>query len=104
MSGLPYLEPVWHNANWRVWKVVDFQGLVRGPAQLTSMSPDGFTIAAAAPGTVNVRVRASSRWKVLDDSGCATSDRAGWTVLRVYTPGIIEVTQSLRGTPCKDND
>jgi hypothetical protein len=80
VSGLPYLEPVWHNANWRVWKVVDFQGLVRGPAELTSMSPDGFTIAAAAPGTVNVRVRASSRWKVLDDSGCATSDRTGWTV------------------------
>jgi hypothetical protein len=103
LGGLPYLEPIWHNAHWRVWRVRDFTGLTTGNATLTRLTPDGFTVNAPTTGDVTVRVRASSRWKVQDDKGCVTKDPLGWTVLRVTQPGPIEVTQSLRGTSCKDS-
>ena len=103
LGGLPYLQPVWSNANWRVWRVTDFFGLVSGAATMQRLSPDGFTVDTTHAGDVNVQVRASSRWKVLDGKGCVTSTNDGWTVLRVFQPGRVEVTQSLRGTQCPDS-
>ena len=67
------------------------------------LRPDRFTVATSHAGDVNVHVRASSRWKVLDGKGCVTSTNDGWTVLRVFQPGRVHVTQSLGGTQCPDS-
>jgi hypothetical protein len=99
LGGLPYLQPVWHQTHWRVWRVTDFQGLVDGSATLVRLSPDRFILEVTAPGDVVVRVRESRHWAV-DGSGCAASTDGGWTELRGLRTGIIDVSQSLRGTPC----
>jgi hypothetical protein len=90
---------VWHDAHWRVWRVTDFHGLVDGSASLVRLSPDRFILEVTAPGDVVVRVRESRHWAVGGD-GCATKTDGGWTELRGLRTGIIQVSQSLRGTPC----
>jgi hypothetical protein len=102
LRGVPYLQPVWRNTHWRVWRVKDFAGLAIGPGTLTRLSPDGFTVYAEQPGDVLLRVRASGHWKVTDNAGCTRATADGWTMLSVVRPGPVEVTQSLRGTPCSD--
>jgi hypothetical protein len=98
-TGLPYLELVWHDAHWRVWKVRDFRGLAIGAAELVRLAPKGFTLDVRRPGDVEVRVRANRHWTV-HGGGCAAATDDGWTVLRDVRPGVVEVTQSLGGTPC----
>ena len=100
LGGLPYLEPMWHNAHWQVWRVTDFAGLTTGAATLVKLSPDRFTLNVQQPGNVMVRVRASSHWDV-HGTGCADSTASGWTELQGLRPGMVEVTQSLAGgTDC----
>jgi hypothetical protein len=101
--GLPYLHEVWHNPHWRVWSVAGFDGLVDGPAVLQKMSPDRVTLDVTGPGDLVVRVRATSHWSV-SPSGCASSTKDGWTVLRRLPVATVTLTQSFAGTPCGDND
>jgi hypothetical protein len=99
--GTPYLEQVWQNANWRVWRVTDFKGLVSGNAELLRLTPDGFALQMPRAGDVLVRVRATRHWRVRDDAGCAAATDNGWTVLRGLPAGVTEVSQSLNnGTSC----
>ncbi|MDQ1475570.1 MAG: hypothetical protein QOE62_799 [Actinomycetota bacterium] len=98
-SGLPYLNEVWHDAHWRVWRVTDFGGLTDGPATLQSMSPDRVVLSVTGTDNVVLRVRATSHWSV-EPQGCATSTDDGWTLLRNLAPGTVTLTQSLAGTPC----
>ena len=98
-SNLPYLRPAWHSAHWTVWRVADFGGLAEGPATVTGISPDRVTLNVQAAGDVVLRVRATRHWVVPGD-GCADSTPDGWTVLRGLTPGTVQITQSLGGTPC----
>ena len=98
--GLPYLDLVWRDAHWQVWRVRDFHGLVaNGNATLTSLTPDGFQLEVRAPGDVVVRVHGTSHWRV-HDAGCAAKTDDGWTVLRDLPLGTVRVSQSLAGTPC----
>jgi hypothetical protein len=98
-SGLPYLTPIWHNADWQLWRFDGSPGLVTGPATLTALGPDSLTLNVTAPGDVLVRVRSSAHWAV-PEPGCAAADPSGWTVLRGLPIGPARVTQALRGTPC----
>jgi hypothetical protein len=109
LRGLPYLEPVWSNAHWKVWRVAGFTGLVEGAASLRLLEPDRVTLAVREPGNVTLRVRSTRHWNVetptVNDSAdasaaCATSTPDGWTELRNLPAGIIRLTQSLGGTPC----
>jgi len=50
LGTLEYLKPVWHNAHWRVWKFINYHGLVDGPADVVSVRPDSFTLDVHAPG------------------------------------------------------
>jgi hypothetical protein len=100
LRGLPYLQPAWHDAHWRVWRVTDFHGLVDGSATLVRLSPDRFVVEVLRPGDVMVRVRASRHWAI-DGDGCVAATDNGWTELRDLRTGIIDVSQSLGGTPCR---
>src|SRR5262249_20588452 len=75
--GLPYLHQVWHSAHWRVWRVDGFDGLVAGPARLTTMSDDHLDLDVAHAAPIIVRVRASGQWSV-SNGGCAAATRNGW--------------------------
>jgi hypothetical protein len=98
-SGLPYLNKVWSDAHWSVWRVGGFNGLVDGPATLQSMSPDRVTLNVTGTDALVVRVRSTSHWSV-SPSGCADSTDDGWTVLRNLHVGTVKLKQSLTGTPC----
>jgi hypothetical protein len=98
-TGLPYLTPVATLEHWRVWEVVGFTGLVAGPARLDEMAVDSLRLTVLEPGSVTVRVRASSHWAV-DGPGCATDDGSGWLRLDGLLPGSLRVTQAVSGTPC----
>ena len=97
-TGLPYLRPVWRNAHWRVWTVVDSPGLVSGPARITKLEPNRVSLAATGTGSVLVRVRYTPMWNVTGGRACITEHHGVWTRLEVLRAGPIELTTSLLPT------
>jgi hypothetical protein len=98
--GQPYLEPVWRNAHWRVWRFTGYRGLVDGPARLESLTADSFTLDVTGDAPVTVRIHASPHWAVDDERGCVAATNDGWIQLRATGVGQLRVAQALRGTPC----
>jgi hypothetical protein len=98
-AGQPYLQPVWSDAHWRVWKFTGYRGLVDGPARLETMSADAFTLHVTGPGTVTVRVHYSSHWAV-EENGCTMPNPSGWLQIRNAPRGEVRVAQALRSTHC----
>jgi len=90
-----YLQPVWHNAHWRVWRVLGSPGLVSGPATLVSLRPDAFTLDASSSGPIIVRVHYTPLWSIAIGHACAAPTADGWTALTDVTRGRIEVTTAL---------
>jgi hypothetical protein len=99
-SGQRYLQPVWHNAHWRVWRFTGYHGLVDGGARLESLTSDGFVLQVTKPGPVTVHIHDSPHWAVNDDAGCTVTNPDGWTHIEDLHPGTVKVTQALRGTRC----
>lgn len=94
-QSLPYLHPVWHNAHWRLWKVIDSPGLVSGPAHVTALGPNSVALDATGTGTALVRVRYTPMWNVTSGGACVAADRGGWTQLVIRHTGHIQLTTSL---------
>ena len=95
-----YLQRVWQNPHWRVWRFTGYRGLVNGPARLESITADSFTLRVNGAGPVTVHIHASPHWSV-SDAGCATATHDGWIQLRDLKVGEVRVAQALRGTPCE---
>lgn len=85
-ATLPYLDFVWGNDDWQLYRVRSPNPLVSAPGTLVSSDATGVTFDMQRPGTVVVRVR-WSRWLTLDGpQGCLTrADK--WTVARIPKPG-----------------
>ena len=98
-SGLRYLQPVWHNQHWQVWRFRDYHGLVDGPARLVSVGADTFTLDVTGPGPVTVHIHDSPHWAV-QGHGCTSASPDGWTQLFGLDRGSVRVAQALRGTQC----
>ena len=65
IAGAPsYLQPAWHDAHWRVWRVVGSSGLTSAGAELVARRGDEMTFDAHAPGPVLVRVRWTRFWSL----------------------------------------
>ncbi|HEV7462289.1 MAG TPA: hypothetical protein VGN78_17290, partial [Solirubrobacteraceae bacterium] len=89
-GGLPYLTPVWHNRHWQLFAVRQPAPLVRGPARLTAMTIDSFTLRAERPGRVRVTVHWQPYWALTSGRGCVYP--AGeWTGVRAHRAGTIRV-------------
>ena len=87
VRGRPaYLEAVWRNEHWVLYRVVDARPLVEGPARLVRSGPADVVLDVTGPGPVLVRVRWSSHWS-LDAPGCVDESPDGWTELRSMSPG-----------------
>jgi hypothetical protein len=96
-KGLPYLQPVWHDANWQVWRVVGSPGLVDGPARLTAIGPESFDLQVAQPGSLTIRLRYTRFWTPTAGGACITPTPDGWTQLAVTRPGHVQITSRLIG-------
>jgi len=90
-----YLQPLWRNAHWQVWRVRGSPGLVSGPARLASIRPDGFALNATSRGPITVRIRYTAFWSVRKGRACLAPTRDGWTVLTDVAPGRVEVSTTL---------
>jgi hypothetical protein len=87
-GGLPYLEPVWRNEHWRLWRVVDAEPMVAGPGRLVRLGPDSVVLDVTGPDPVLLGVRFTSHLS-LDQPGCVEPSSDGWTVVRVERPGFV---------------
>jgi hypothetical protein len=91
-AGLPYLEPVWGNANWRVYRYKFAVPLVTGPAHLVSLKGNGITLRASEAGVVDLRIRYTRYWKLSAGVGCVTHSPGGLTRLILEAPGRVRLT------------
>lgn len=89
--GLSYLQPVWKNAHWTLWRVKGSPGLVSGPAQLSLPAPDRFSLTASRAGTVTVRLHYTRAWTVTQGTACIERAPGGWTTVQVPRPGTVTV-------------
>jgi hypothetical protein len=99
-GNLPYLQPVWHDAHWRVWRFAGYRGLVAGPARLESLTADSFELDVQRAGTVTVRIHDSPHWAVDGGNACTVASPGGWLEIKRLVPGDVRVSQALRGTRC----
>jgi hypothetical protein len=89
-SGPSWLVPVWHNAFWRLYRVVGAAPLASPPATVVATSPAAITLRMPRPGSTVVRVRWSP---LLRASGGGTLAPHGpWTSLTVRGPGTYSLT------------
>ncbi|WUO20776.1 DUF2029 domain-containing protein [Streptomyces sp. NBC_00287] len=79
-----WLEPVWQDAHWRIYRVRDAVPLVSPPATVVRSSGADLVVHLPRPGSVTVRV-AYSRW-LRAEGGCL-SPQGEFTRLTVTAPG-----------------
>ncbi|MFQ6146377.1 hypothetical protein ACLMNJ_25450 [Streptomyces seoulensis] len=93
-SGPGWLEPVWRDAHWRIYRVADAVPLVSGAgASVVRVDAAHLVVRTRRPGTVTVRV-APSPW-LRSDAGCLA--RAGeWTRLTAPAAGEYRIGSSYR--------
>ncbi|MFJ5632640.1 MFS transporter [Streptomyces goshikiensis] len=124
-AGLPYLQQVWGDRNWRLYKVHEPTDLVSGPATVVRASADQLVIDVKRAGRVLVRVPHSPWLGLVDGAGKPVAPPQGkqpntagclfkavpdvdgdvWTELLAPAPGEYRVAakyQLPRGTPCPE--
>jgi hypothetical protein len=89
------LVPVWETPQWTLWRVAGSPGLVSGPATLTKLTDDHFTLQVSAPGLITVRVRYNSFFSVTTGSACIWPASSGWTSIVAQAAGQIQVSASM---------
>ncbi|MFJ3876034.1 hypothetical protein ACIPW5_01085 [Streptomyces sp. NPDC090077] len=91
--GPAYLEPVWHDRHWRIYRVRDAVPLVDPPAAVRSSDAAALTVRMPRPGTVTVRIL-DSPW-LTADTGCLEPVRGtrdhGFVRLTVRRPGDVTI-------------
>lgn len=94
-SGLDYLDPVWSNEDWRLFRV-------ESPPRLgvTALGADSFELDPHRAGSYPVSIRYSGSWAVTVGDACIAEAPGGSIVVRAAAPGPIRVEARLRGDPC----
>ncbi|MGW1491031.1 MFS transporter [Streptomyces sp. NPDC002402] len=68
-SGLPYLDEIWSDANWRLFRVKDPTSLVDPPATVERADQDELDITVQSAGDVLIKVRYSPWLGLVDAEG-----------------------------------
>ncbi|GAA3789446.1 hypothetical protein GCM10023083_26410 [Streptomyces phyllanthi] len=96
-EGRPeWLEPVWHDAHWQVYRVRDAAPLVSAPATVVRTTSAEVDVRVPRPGAVVIRV-AYSPW-LRTDGGCLTRD-GQFTRLTVSRPGAYRISSEYGADP-----
>jgi hypothetical protein len=91
-----WLEPVWQDAHWRVYRVRGAVPLVQAPAAVLRTTSAAMDVRVPRPGSVTVRI-AYSPW-LRAEGGCLT--RAGeFTRLTVTAPGTYRISSEYGPSP-----
>ncbi|HEV3284962.1 MAG TPA: N,N-dimethylformamidase beta subunit family domain-containing protein [Solirubrobacteraceae bacterium] len=86
-----FLRLVFTSAHWRIYAVRSATPLATGPGRLTAAGHETFALLASAAGTFTVRIHHTRYWSVTRGNACVASAPDGWTSVRVYSPGRVEV-------------
>jgi hypothetical protein len=93
--GLPYLQEVFRDAHWRIYRVVGASPLVvrvrSGNARLTALETERFTLSVTRPGRFLVKVHYTPYWTLTTGAGRVEQGRDGFTEVRAPRPGTISV-------------
>ncbi|MFL5891553.1 MAG: hypothetical protein ACJ75I_02330 [Solirubrobacterales bacterium] len=97
-GGLPYLEPVWSNGDWRLYRLRRAAGILpastRGQSgdapRLAALDPQSFAISAPRRGSFLVRIHYTPYWTVTGGDACVERD-GDWTRIVVREPGDVQV-------------
>ena len=95
-SGPKWLEPVWRDANWRVYRVRDAVPLVAEPATVVRADSAEVVVHVPRPGSVTVRV-AFSPW-LYAEGGCL-KQVGEFTRLTVTEPGEYRISSGYGPSP-----
>lgn len=88
-----WLQQIWEDPNWRLFRVADASAIVAAPGSLSSLSDAALRFEAPTAGRYEVKVR-WSRWLTAGDGVCVR--RLGnWAEVDVKTPGSVTLTSSL---------
>ncbi|MDX3752667.1 hypothetical protein [Streptomyces sp. AK08-02] len=93
-SGPSYLQPVWEDANWKIYRVKNATPLVDRPASVVSADGANMVVRMPKAGAVTVRI-AYSPW-LWAENGCLT-DEGEFTKLTVEQPGDIRISSTYGG-------
>ncbi|MGQ5648516.1 hypothetical protein ACUJ8H_00395 [Streptomyces sp. EKR5.2] len=91
-----WLEPVWQDAHWRVYRVRDAVPLVSAPATVVRTTSAEVDVRVPRPGSVTVRV-AHSPW-LHTDGGCL-GPQGEFTRLTVSAPGTYRISSEYGPPP-----
>ncbi|MDK0520100.1 hypothetical protein [Streptomyces sp. ML-6] len=89
-----YLERVWEDDNWKIYRVKDATPLVSRPASVVNSDGASLVVDMPKPGSVTVRV-AYSPW-LWADNGCLAAD-GEFTRLTVKKPGEVRLGSAYGG-------
>jgi hypothetical protein len=102
---LPFLQQVWHDQHWTVWRVTGPPGIVAPPARLVTLGISTFVVDVPEPGTLTVRLHYTNAWTVASGAACVDEAPGEWTRIVVSHPGRVTVVASLFGTAgCERRD
>jgi hypothetical protein len=88
-GGLPYLKPIWHDANWRLFAVRGAVGLIQAPASLQRVGAESLRIDTPRPGDYLMRIHFNRYWTVR--GGACLRARGPWTLVEADRPGQVRV-------------
>ncbi|MEV5430975.1 hypothetical protein [Streptomyces sp. NPDC052701] len=91
-----WLEPVWQDAHWRVYRVRDAVPLVSAPGSVVRAGGADLVLRVPRPGAVTVRI-AYSPW-LRSDAGCLGRD-GEFTRLTVSAPGEYRISSEYGPSP-----
>ncbi|MFD0311076.1 hypothetical protein [Streptomyces sp. NPDC127119] len=95
-GGTPWLEPVWRDPNWRVYRVRGAVPLVSAPASVVRADSAAVVVRVPHPGPVTVRV-AFSPW-LYAEGGCLEKE-GEFTRLTVTEPGRYRISSGYGPSP-----
>jgi hypothetical protein len=88
-AGLPFLQPVFSSAHWRVYRVLGALPILSGGhGRLLALGHDSFSLRAFSPGSFLVRVHYTRYWTFARGRGCIASATGGWTRVSLASAGV----------------
>lgn len=82
-----WLRPVWHDAHWTVFEVVDATPMVEAPGRAVAADATGLDLIIDRPGTVLVHETYNPYWKLTGLRGCLRESADGLTVIEAAEAG-----------------
>ncbi len=89
-GGLDYLDVVWRNDDWTLYRVAESREL-----GVTAVGPDWFAVEAPRPGHYLVALNFTSTWTVTEGDACVERADDDSTMVEVAAPGSVRVESKL---------